>query len=127
MILSGYYELRLQIATLLLDAKADLGAARPGEAELKCTDALVRCDELADKRASRAVLRVMVGPFLKLGLMNCVLNSIRRGGRRNWQLTTLLLQGRAQRELVNYSSAIQSFNKVIVLRFDQDNVSKVSE
>lgn len=52
----------LQIATLLLDAKADLGAARPEEAELKCTDALVRCNELADKRASRAVLRVMVTP-----------------------------------------------------------------
>lgn len=50
---------RRKIATLLLDAKADLGAARPEEAELKCTDALVRCNELADKQASRAVLRVM--------------------------------------------------------------------
>eukprot|EP00892_Ulva_mutabilis_P006951 jgi/Ulvmu1/4628/UM002_0359.1 len=50
---------RRKIAKLLLDAKADLDHKRPGEAELKCTDALVRCEELADKRASRAVLRVM--------------------------------------------------------------------
>lgn len=73
MTLSSSCGLTLQIATLLLDAKADLGAARPAEAELKCTDALVRCDELADKRASRAVLRVMVGPPPSLGLMKCVL------------------------------------------------------
>jgi hypothetical protein len=48
----------LQISNLLTDARADLAKNRAWEAELKCTDALVRCKELGDKRAIRATLKL---------------------------------------------------------------------
>jgi hypothetical protein len=50
----------MQVSKLLTDAKADLAKLLPHEAELKCLDALVRCEELADKRATRATLRLAV-------------------------------------------------------------------
>lgn len=50
----------LQISNLLTDARADLAKKQAWEAELKCTDALVRCEELGDKRAIRATLKLMV-------------------------------------------------------------------
>lgn len=50
----------LQISTLLQDARKDLAHNQPFEAELKCTDALVRCKELGDERAVRATLKLTV-------------------------------------------------------------------
>lgn len=50
----------MQISNLLTDARADLAKQQAWEAELKCTDALVRCKELGDQRATRATLKLTV-------------------------------------------------------------------
>lgn len=59
----------MQISNLLTDARADLAKQRSDESELKCIDALVRCEELGDKRAIRATLKLMVSSAFR----NCSL------------------------------------------------------